>query len=158
MRFLFSIQLLITLFGFIQVHSLGYHCKKYIVIKHGDRCKHMTSGFSFDKDYYITRDSLLRINPSMDCDNLRSGNRVCVEASEDYDEIDNDFEETTVIENSCAKLAKRLNTTISIIENTNNVKINCKKLSEYSNMLVYYRKDGNYDVIYDKKSKKVNIL
>ena len=63
MHFIYSSYLLIILFGFVQVYSKGYHCKKYITIKHGDRCRYITNGYEYKKGFYITSDNLFKFNP-----------------------------------------------------------------------------------------------
>ena len=54
---------LLLLLALVQVNAKGYKCYKYIVIKHGDRCKHIY-GYDEKKDYYVRYKDLITINPS----------------------------------------------------------------------------------------------
>ncbi|OUM64138.1 hypothetical protein PIROE2DRAFT_60869 [Piromyces sp. E2] len=159
MQFLYSTYLLIILFGFVQVFGLGYHCKKYIVLKNGDRCSHITTGFELSNKFHITRDKLYRFNPSLDCNNLKSGTKVCVEVNENFDDDDNDFQVDTVEpKDNCASIAKRLKAPIPVIAHTNEMEITCTKkgLKNIEGMPLLYREDGKYEPIF-KNAKQIKL-
>ncbi|KAG4085724.1 hypothetical protein H8356DRAFT_1317294 [Neocallimastix lanati (nom. inval.)] len=159
MKFNYITILFTLLLVSTKVFGLGYHCSKHVVIKHGDRCKDMTNGFSEDKDYYITSVDLYRFNPTLNCSNLKRGQKVCVEVNPDYYDKDNNYE-SLIIEKkykSCENLASKLKTTLTILKNVNpDVKFICSNFKKMTGEIINYRKDGKYTTIF-KNSKRVNI-
>jgi len=57
----------------------------------------------------------------MDCDNLRIGQKLCVEVDLDRSE---DFKDYRIKRgDTCKSVAKKLNTTVQILKNINNCKL-----------------------------------
>jgi len=52
----------------------SYACDKHVVVKHGDTCYKIYT----NKNVNISSNQLLKLNPNLNCDNLRSNTKICV--------------------------------------------------------------------------------
>ncbi|KAG4108209.1 hypothetical protein H8356DRAFT_1621550 [Neocallimastix lanati (nom. inval.)] len=144
----FFFVVVVGLLTLLKVNGLGYICKEHIVVKHGDRC-HLYNDAP-DPDYRIKYSEIYNINPNIDCDNLRSGSKICI-----Y--IDNEtkkglaryeFEEYKIKKDydpkkyTCKELAKELGSTVMELEHTNFPLLNCRNFKR--NLVIRYKKDGKY--------------
>jgi len=153
--FYLATVLFAALVGIAQVSAKGYYCTKHIVIQHGDRC-YMIYGYDKHKEYYVRPKDLRILNPTMDCDNLRSGQKVCVDVNIDKSPEYDDY--YIKRGDTCKSIAKKLNTTVQVLKNINNY-LQCDKdnLNEQIDVRISYRKDGKYAPNF-KNSKRVNII
>ncbi|ORX85209.1 hypothetical protein BCR32DRAFT_290872 [Anaeromyces robustus] len=153
----FALFLTLVLINIVQINAKGFYCTKYIVLKKGDKCSHITSHDS-NKDYYLRYKDLMYINPKLDCDNIRSGTKVCVDVDYMRTDEDHPFDEYVIQKkDTCKSIARKLKTTVKIIENTNLDILYCDKIKQLEDVEIQYRKDGDYEPIYDKKSQLVTI-
>ncbi|ORX44394.1 hypothetical protein BCR36DRAFT_301838 [Piromyces finnis] len=77
--FLFSTVFLLSTIA--KVYSIGYTCKKHVVISEGDECTDIF-GYDSKKDYFVKYDQLMLYNPNVDCDALFEREMICVEVDE----------------------------------------------------------------------------
>ncbi|KAG4099880.1 hypothetical protein H8356DRAFT_1290539 [Neocallimastix lanati (nom. inval.)] len=150
MKYLYIATFFALLLSFVS--AKGIYCTRHIIIKHGDRCRQIY-GYGEKKQYYVRFKDLMIMNPTLDCDNLSSGTKVCVEAQWDK----NPFDVYTIKKgDTCKSIAKSLKTTISVLENTNLDLLVCNIVNKQVGVEIDYRKDGDYTPIF-KKSNLVSI-
>jgi len=129
-----------------QVYGKGYRCKYHFVVREGDKCEDATTGRDV---YHILRSKeLFSLNPTIDCDHLKVGQKVCIEqndwksSSEEYD--------TYIIkeDDTYDGIAKKLGTTKEILGNLNATlflyRLGDKNIKNQVGTEIIYRKDGNY--------------
>ncbi|OUM59532.1 hypothetical protein PIROE2DRAFT_63706 [Piromyces sp. E2] len=144
--FYFTTALLIALFGLSQVN--GYiNCAKHVVVKHGDTCYDI---YGYDErhnnDYYVRFKDLLLMNSSIDCDKLRTGQKICVKFSGNI--------ETHIYKTpkamSCKEIAKALGNTVQIVQNMN-IDLDCSKKVK-AGTSIQYRTEG-YNINFAKSKE-----
>jgi hypothetical protein len=141
------------LLAILEVSATGYYCKKHIITRAGDKCSYIWDKNS-NKEYFVRRIDFLRINPSIDCDNLKEGTSICVEIDASKSEKKNSFDEYISKKNdTCEKIAKKTNSSINALLNVNN-NLKCEKI--IPGTYIEYHKDGNYTPDF-KNSKEVPV-
>ncbi|OUM59533.1 hypothetical protein PIROE2DRAFT_14891 [Piromyces sp. E2] len=151
----FATALFVVLLGIVQVSAKGYNCAKHVVIEHGDICYYI-AGYNDKKDYYVRMKDLKIYNPTLDCDNLRSGQKLCVESTEGKQPA---YSKYTIRKgDTCKSVAKKLKATVRILQNINNY-LDCSRsnLNQQIGVSISYRSDGKYDPNF-KNSHKVDII
>jgi thiol:disulfide interchange protein len=129
------------LLAIIEVNAKGYYCTKHIVTRVGDKCSYIWDK-NINKDYYLRRIDFLRINPEINCDNLKPKTKVCVEVDFKKTKKRHPFDEyTTKKGDTCKKIAKNTNSDINTLLNLNN-QLNCDDIVEGT--YIEYHKDGDY--------------
>ncbi|KAL6601040.1 hypothetical protein U3516DRAFT_81280 [Neocallimastix sp. 'constans'] len=144
----FFFAVIIGLLALIKVNALGYICKRHIVIKHGDRCRFYNG--APNPDYRIKFSEIYHLNPNIDCDDLKSGSKICLDIDSEskkgkerfnYSEyrIPKDYNPETY---TCKTLAKKLKSSVLELEQTNFPSLNCRGFKR--NLKIRYRADGKY--------------
>jgi len=124
----------------IQVTAGGCKCEQYVVIEHGDRCSYVY-GFDENKDFYVRYKDLIIFNPTLDCSNLRTGDKLCVEC-----DIQKSAQ-TYIIKkgDTCESLAKKFKTTVNNLEDLNMNSLSCDDIDyQIGNEMYYYASGGDY--------------
>ena len=97
-----------------QVYGKGYQCVEHYVIGRGDSCDDILDG---SDDYYNLRyEDLVAFNPTVDCNNLSIGQKLCIDV-----DLDNYYDDTYIIKktDTYEGIAKKLGTTQKILYRIN---------------------------------------
>jgi len=151
----FSTLVVLLLLALVKVNAKGIPCSKYIITQEGDQCNQI-SGYGKNKEYYIRPKELLLYNPSIDCDYLEPGTKVCVEYDDDAPIVPNKYYKIRS-RDTCEKIARRLKTTPQILERVNPNIIVCSRIKNQVGNVIEYQKDGDYEPTYSENSKLVQI-
>jgi len=147
MKFFYIVTLFTLLLTYSQVNAKGYYCLRHIVLKSGDQCSDIYS-YNELKDYYIRSKELMIFNPTLDCNNLEVGTKVCIEVDLEKTLKRRPYNTHVIRKNdiNCDILAKKLNTTRKILENVNFNILNCNNLMNQARLKVEisYQHDGDY--------------
>eukprot|EP00833_Pecoramyces_ruminatium_P018642 jgi/Orpsp1_1/1192674/evm.model.d7180000095122.1 len=126
-------------------NSDGYECSKHIVVQEGEECSDYNG--NNQSLSHIRLNDLLGYNPTLDCDNLVAGTKVCLEF--DLDKYYEEFSSYTIEENDTLQsLSEKLNTSIEILRNINSYIFKSyeddETLYNVVGVEIEYRDDGAY--------------
>jgi len=139
-----SIKLFTLIVAIAKVSGEGYKCGKHVIVQEGEGCSKYIESNTLpsirEKDLYI-------YNPTLDCDNLTAGTKVCLDA--DIDEYYENMNSHVIGKKDTLKsLATKLKTSETIIRRINNPIFEDFKDDELLDIIageeILYRKDNNY--------------
>ncbi|ORX81961.1 hypothetical protein BCR32DRAFT_292936 [Anaeromyces robustus] len=155
MKFFTLAIIIYIILSLVQVNAKGYICSKHFVVKHGDRCRYFYN--TRDNESHIKYKELVHINPNIDCENLSSGTKICVEINFDdkYDSHNFNFESYKIKKgDTWEKVAKYLKSDMNELVNANfGTYPNILDIKKLVGKYIDYRKDGDYKPIF-KDSKE----
>ncbi|OUM61503.1 hypothetical protein PIROE2DRAFT_12505 [Piromyces sp. E2] len=119
------------------VEVTGIQCTAHIVVKPGDNCLN----YIHNNNVEMTLESLLYLNPLLDCNNLQVNDKVCIEG---VDLSDDPAEATYIVQSqdTCEIIAEKLNLTVRILKNYSFGELDCNQLRV--GQRITYRIDGDY--------------
>jgi len=130
----------------------GYKCNQHAVVPQGGKCTDFTNKFDIP---YVRMKDLTNFNPTVDCDHLSAGTKLCLEP--DYDDIKNFYTEYTTKKGDTLKsVAKKLNVDPVILKKINQpiFDVDGKKKA---GIKIRYSKNGVYVPDFSN-SKQVNAV
>jgi len=127
-----------------QAHA-GYVCKYHFKVTKSFTCEKASK--TKDEMSKINYKDLVHINPELDCNNLKIGQKVCVtvDFSEKYNDINDDITTYKIKKrDTCKSIAKKFGTKKLYIQNFNQGRLNCDDIKV--NQVIELRPKNNYAV------------